>query len=195
MSIGERTHCISSINGPLIRETMEEIASNVWLARVAHLAGRTGTSSGILPTRGLVVSEAMNFSLPVIVSERVGCAGDLVRHGWNGYVILHSDTSALAESMTSLLSNESVRREFGARSAGIVSDYGIEACADGIVEGCLAAACKRKPSRSAMRTPVGKALSGFFCTVKILLAVSNTLQSAGSVHYFAGILARCQLRR
>ena len=34
----------------------------------------------------LVVNEAMNFGLPVVVSDKVGCAADLVVHGENGYV-------------------------------------------------------------------------------------------------------------
>ena len=33
---------------------------------------------------GLVVNEAMAAGLPVLVSERCGCASDLVAHGING---------------------------------------------------------------------------------------------------------------
>jgi glycosyltransferase involved in cell wall biosynthesis len=32
-------------------------------------------------TWGLVVNEAMNFGLPVIVSDKVGCGEDLVERG------------------------------------------------------------------------------------------------------------------
>ncbi len=132
------------------------------LARVAHLAGRTGTSSGIMPTCGLVVSEALNLGLPVILPGCVGRAEDLVRHGWNGFVIPHCDTGALPQTLPSPVISESMRREFGARSASVVSSYSIEACADGIVEGCLAAARERESSRAAMRRPIGKALLGLF---------------------------------
>jgi 1,2-diacylglycerol 3-alpha-glucosyltransferase len=34
---------------------------------------------------GLVVNEAMASGLPVLVSERCGCAPDLVKNGVNGY--------------------------------------------------------------------------------------------------------------
>ena len=36
-------------------------------------------------TWGLVVNEAMNFGLPIVVSDRVGCGRDLVREGENGF--------------------------------------------------------------------------------------------------------------
>lgn len=156
------TRCMSNTNGPLIRETMEEPASKGRPARDAHLTGRTGTPSGILPTCGLVVSEAMNFCLPVILPCCMGRAEDLVCHGWNGFVIPHSDTGALTQMLPAPVISEPMRLELGARSASIVSGHSIEACAEGIVEGCLAVACRKKPSRSAMCTPVGKALSGLF---------------------------------
>jgi len=41
---------------------------------------------------GLVVNEAMNFNLPIVVSDRVGCAKSLVIDGYNGYVYsLHNE--------------------------------------------------------------------------------------------------------
>jgi len=42
--------------------------------------------SGPGETWGLVVNEAMCFGLPVIVSDMVGCAPDLVENGKNGFV-------------------------------------------------------------------------------------------------------------
>src|SRR5712691_10202504 len=42
-------------------------------------------------TWGLVVNEAMNFDLPIVVSDRVGCAADLVSHGKNGFVVEHDN--------------------------------------------------------------------------------------------------------
>lgn len=45
---------------------------------------------------GAVVTEAMAFGLPVIVSDQVGFGLDLVKHGRNGYVFPTGDTSSLA---------------------------------------------------------------------------------------------------
>jgi len=51
---------------------------------------------------GLVVNEAMACALPVIVSDVAGCAADLVRDGWNGFVVSPGAVSKLASEMTSL---------------------------------------------------------------------------------------------
>lgn len=46
---------------------------------------------------GLVVNEAMNFNLPVIVSDLVGCGEDLVRNNYNGFIFPHNTPEKLAE--------------------------------------------------------------------------------------------------
>ena len=83
-------------------------------------------------TWGLVVNEALNFGLPVVVSDKVGCAADLVRPGRNGYVVPAGDPAALAGALEELVRDESLRRELGGRGRELVSEYSIEACADGI---------------------------------------------------------------
>ncbi len=102
--------------------------------------------SKIHETWGLVVNEALNFSLPVVVTDRVGCANDLVRDGWNGFVVPHDDPGRLAEALRTLVADADLRREFGARGRSLVDRYSVEACADGIVAACLAAA---RPARAA----------------------------------------------
>src|SRR4029079_5398559 len=52
--------------------------------------------SGLHETWGLVVNEAMNFGLPIVASDKVGCADDLVHEGKNGFVVCHQDVDALA---------------------------------------------------------------------------------------------------
>ena len=100
--------------------------------------------SAFRETWGLVVNEAMNFSLPIIVSDKVGCA-DLVRPGWNGFVVPHRNIEDLAEAMARLVGDEERRREFGERSFKLVGEYSIEACADGIVAACLAQRPRETP--------------------------------------------------
>ena len=90
-------------------------------------------------TWGLVVNEAMNFALPIIVSDKVGCAEDLVRPRWNGFVVSHRDVDALADAIATLVADEPLRRDFGTRSRELVGEYSVEACADGIIAACLAA--------------------------------------------------------
>jgi glycosyltransferase involved in cell wall biosynthesis len=96
--------------------------------------------SGMHETWGLVVNEAMNFSLPVIVSDKVGCGLDLVQDGWNGFTVSHRGTEDLATAMKTLAGDQALRRTFGARSRQLVERYSIEACAEGILTACLATA-------------------------------------------------------
>lgn len=88
-------------------------------------------------TWGLVVNEAMNFGLPVVVSDKVGCGADLVRDGENGFVAPHDDVSALADAIERLVADPELRARAGALSRAIVGRYSIEAAADGIVAACV----------------------------------------------------------
>jgi len=85
-------------------------------------------------TWGLVVNEAMNFGLPVIASNKVGCAGDLVRDGDNGYVVPWNDLDALNVALGTLITDVGLRHSFGHRSLEIVEGWGIEQTANGIVQ-------------------------------------------------------------
>ena len=93
--------------------------------------------SALHETWGLVVNEAMNFGLPLVVSDKVGCGPDLVRPGWNGFVVAHRDVEALAHAIETLADQPEMRAEFGRRSRSLVDDYSLERCATGIVAACL----------------------------------------------------------
>lgn len=99
-------------------------------------------------TWGLVVNEAMNFSLPIIVTDKVGCAEDLVRPGWNGFIVPSARADQLADAISVLIADEGARRTFGDQSRTIVATYSIEACADGIVAACLALARENRKERA-----------------------------------------------
>jgi glycosyltransferase involved in cell wall biosynthesis len=90
-------------------------------------------------TWGLVVNEALNFGLPVVVTDKVGCAADLVRPGWNGFVVSAGEPGPLAEALGELVADDDLRAACGARGAELVREYSIAACADGIVDACRAA--------------------------------------------------------
>jgi len=89
-------------------------------------------------TWGMVVNEAMNFGLPVIVSDRVGCAPDLVRSGANGYVFDHRSTQELADAIAKLVSDPGLRQRFGRRSLEIITLWSPRSAADGLVAAALA---------------------------------------------------------
>jgi glycosyltransferase involved in cell wall biosynthesis len=87
-------------------------------------------------TWGLVVNEALNFSLPVVTTSKVGSSRDLVRHGVNGFVVPPCDPQALSQALRRLVSDPSLRAQFGAESLRRVSDWSYETAADGIVTAC-----------------------------------------------------------
>jgi glycosyltransferase involved in cell wall biosynthesis len=135
-----------------LRPAVEELAARRGIPDV-HLAGFV--NQGELPaayvaadvfclpsvlheTWGLVVNEALNFELPVVVSDKVGCAADLVRDGHNGLVVRAGDPEPLAQALETLVAGQGLRRSFGRRGRALVDRYSVQACADGIVAACLA---------------------------------------------------------
>ena len=58
--------------------------------------------SGYGETWGLVINEALEFGLPVIISDRVGSAIDLCEK--NGYIFKYKSSNALAKKLEKLLS-------------------------------------------------------------------------------------------
>ncbi len=83
---------------------------------------------------GLALNEGMCFGLPVVASDAVGAAPDLVRDGENGFVYPAGDTQALAEALRRVLASPERRLRMGTRSREIVSGYSYEADVRGILE-------------------------------------------------------------
>jgi glycosyltransferase involved in cell wall biosynthesis len=83
---------------------------------------------------GLVVNEAMACSLPVVVTNVAGCALDLVRDGWNGFVVPPSKVSELTVAMASLAEDSERRMEMGIRGKERIAANSPAAWAKGIVE-------------------------------------------------------------
>jgi glycosyltransferase involved in cell wall biosynthesis len=75
---------------------------------------------------GLVVNEAMNFGLPIVVSTRVGCAAELVHDGSNGFVVEAGNLQALIGAITSLVSSKMKRETFGQRSLALINRHGLD---------------------------------------------------------------------
>jgi glycosyltransferase involved in cell wall biosynthesis len=59
--------------------------------------------STIGETWGLSVNEAMNFGLPVIISDLTGCSEDMVINGDNGYIFETGNTHQIALSLFDVL--------------------------------------------------------------------------------------------
>jgi glycosyltransferase involved in cell wall biosynthesis len=83
--------------------------------------------SGLGETWGLSVNEAMNFGLPVIVSDTCGSAYDLVRNNINGSVFETANISQLASLLHEYLNLSPERRTTAAKSSlDIIDEYSFD---------------------------------------------------------------------
>jgi glycosyltransferase involved in cell wall biosynthesis len=110
----------------------------------AYAAADVFALSSRRETWGLAVNEAMNFSLPVVVSDKVGSARDLARPGDNGFIVPHGDTAAFAVALGALVADADLRLRYGARSLEIVSEFSYERAAQGVIAACQDTALRAK---------------------------------------------------
>lgn len=95
---------------------------------------------------GLVVNEAMASGLPVLVSNRCGCAADLVEEGKNGWTFDPANEEQMAGLMLKISSDEDARMRMGCKSRDIIANWGPDRFAFGVkaaVDAALAAPRKR----------------------------------------------------
>jgi len=89
---------------------------------------------------GLVVNEAMASGLPVIVSNRCGCAPELVHDGINGYSFDPDDVAALSRKMMEMTAmSTGERAAFGEQSRRIIAEFAPERFAIGLQRAAEAA--------------------------------------------------------
>lgn len=78
-------------------------------------------------TWGLAVNEAMATGRPVLVSDKVGCAKNLVVSGQNGYVFESDNASSLAEKLTLILKhNRQTLSQMGVASRKRIEHYNFD---------------------------------------------------------------------
>lgn len=65
---------------------------------------------------GLVVNEALASGLPVVVTDRVGAAPDLIEDGRNGFVVPAGDVEQLACTLRTLLTDDALRVRMAANA-------------------------------------------------------------------------------
>ena len=88
---------------------------------------------------GLAVNEAMASGLPVLVSERCGCAPDLVRQGVNGFTFDPYDIDGLAGLMLRISDGQCDLAAMGRESRSIVSGFTPEIFAENMLKAAEAA--------------------------------------------------------
>lgn len=72
---------------------------------------------------GLVVNEAMASGLPVLVSDRCGCAGELVQEGVNGYKFGPVHTDRLASLLFDVSGGGGKAAQMGQASQRLIADW------------------------------------------------------------------------
>ncbi len=86
----------------------------------------------VFETWGLVVNEVMNAGKAVIASDQIGCAPDLVRHGYNGFVFKGGNVAELARAIENTLADPQRCAEMGRRSLDIIKRWSFEEDVQGI---------------------------------------------------------------
>jgi len=72
---------------------------------------------------GLVINEAMSMGKPIITTDAVGAAKDLVKNGINGYVVKNANADDLYKALYKILAEDSLREEMGKNSRKIFEDF------------------------------------------------------------------------
>ena len=76
----------------------------------------------LVETQGMVAIEAMFFAKPVIVTDRIISATELVDDGVNGFVVDHTSVQELAKKLTLLSDDAELRNRMGEASKHAPSD-------------------------------------------------------------------------
>jgi glycosyltransferase involved in cell wall biosynthesis len=145
-------------DGPL-RSAILNLRSSLGLEACVHLPGfkqydelpayygfaRAFIHASTTEQWGLVVNEAMACGLPVLVSNRCGCAQDLVKEGLNGFTFDPTDAEQLAGLMLKISTAKFPLSDLGAESRRIVKQWGPERFADGLARAVDAALAVPRP--------------------------------------------------
>jgi glycosyltransferase involved in cell wall biosynthesis len=85
---------------------------------------------------GIVVNEAMACGLPLVLSDRVGAAADLLVPGENGELVRSGDVADQARALAKLADDDELRARYGRRSRELIRPWGyapsVEAFADAV---------------------------------------------------------------
>jgi len=81
-----------------------------------------------------VMNESMNFGLPVITTNKVGTAYDLIKNGENGFIYQVGDIKKLLDCLSRLIKNPELTKKMGKKSLEIVSKWNFDKDVDGIIK-------------------------------------------------------------
>jgi glycosyltransferase involved in cell wall biosynthesis len=113
-----------------------------WIKETSRVAALMAISSTlVLPseheTWGAVVNETMAAGTPVIASDRVGAAIELIESGVNGFIYQVGRTTELARALGLLLSDEATRQHMGRAAQTTALARGHQYAASNLIAGVL----------------------------------------------------------
>jgi glycosyltransferase involved in cell wall biosynthesis len=98
---------------------------------------------------GLIINEVMAAGLPVIATEEIGAAADLVKHGENGFVYSAGDVDALSRHLETLVLDRSLCQRMAQHSRGLIDSWDFGLCVHGVREALAAPSCRLEPAPAA----------------------------------------------
>ena len=72
------------------------------------------------------LNEALNFDLPVLVSDKVGTSLDLVSNGVNGFIVPSRDVDAISKKIEYFNTHREIAKEMGKHSIKYSNEFSIE---------------------------------------------------------------------
>jgi glycosyltransferase involved in cell wall biosynthesis len=142
---GVNAHLLMIGSGEMDAELRAQVAtlglSNVTFGGFANqnaLPGFYGASDVfVLPSEiepfGLIVNEVMCAGLPVVTTDALGCAPDLVKHGETGLLYRARDVAALADALQEIVSNPERGRAMGQAGKALISRWSFREVYEGLM--------------------------------------------------------------
>jgi glycosyltransferase involved in cell wall biosynthesis len=82
---------------------------------------------------GIVVNEAAAAGLPLVLTDRVGAAADILEPGVNGELVASGDIDAQAHAIARLAGDGDLRARYGRRSRELIAAWGYEPSVESFV--------------------------------------------------------------
>ncbi|MCO5285794.1 MAG: glycosyltransferase family 4 protein [Chitinophagaceae bacterium] len=127
-------HFVFAGNGPMERDLKSRKASNIHFMdfqNQKHMPGLYAMSNVyVLPSKnetwGLAVNEAMACGRPVLVSDKCGCAADLVEEGKTGFVFRSGDADDLKGKIRWCIQHKDELKQMGENAHEKIQDWSFE---------------------------------------------------------------------
>jgi glycosyltransferase involved in cell wall biosynthesis len=137
---------LAYVGGGIERDAIERRARELGFSRIVFLGVQNQSALPalysaadllVLPSDfepwGMVINEAMCCGLPVVVSDKVGAAADLVADGVNGFVYPMGDVPALAHRVLRIVSDDGLRSAMARESVRRIGEWSVETGVDALV--------------------------------------------------------------